>query len=1162
MKRSVLVIAALFLTAAAFAEIPMREGKEWCSIRLLQPPKPGEKVVLSVRYQLGEEKGRLACDLHWHDREGKPRGFLAASTRKAPEVTGSGEEIFEITLPEREDMRGFLAVVYLSPDGSFKGRSRLASTQLVRLEPVLPQAEPPVFDPAAETRSWRFPHAKVLPHGDLEWAPEPFRFRPEGELRYIDFERGDDRNSGRDRNSPWKHHPWDAAATGNAAGDATGDTFVFRRGVVYRGVLEAKRSGTPARPLRLTSDPAWGEGRAVLSGAERVSGVWKRNGKIWSLTLPAGTPPRTVWEIADGETRPLILARTPNWRFDDPDDIRAGWFVWQSASREKGAPAVTGRDPVNLKGLDPKSLAGALVHSEYYGLIGYPEHGRVVSLDAGKGELIFQFPTYRAAPVTDNRYYLEDALAFLDEPGEFFYDAAANRLYLRLPGDRDPNRAVIEIGRETRAVILTDRSDIEISGLAFRRFNEDVPGRPTWSWNGQPPACVVLNGDCRRITVANCEFIHVAAAVCGGAKSSARQGACLDRISIRDNDIRFAADHGVSLGDGGRDQEDGAPWIFRVEVLRNRIRDTGLRSHSFGNAVKISHARVGEVAGNIIERTGGSGIVVYVGKNGWITEDGRDVPFCRFFIHHNKVADPLLLLNDYGGIETWQGGPTYVYNNLSLNPGGYRHYYRRWAADRNETRNMKSYTTGRFGFAYYLDGGFKNYLFNNIAAGKNGMPGDPRCNSAGLMQVHGYNNSFFHNTFYRFGAGSRQQFSVQSQSVNEDRMPGLTAYLANLWLDAGDCFFSHDAWLPNPRDLEKSPIDYTTIAFARNVFAGKPRTFGTLEYGHGDYPDLVSFRRALEKRKTEVSSLGTMSAQNPLTAPAAGDFRPKAATGEPVRHFVPWSLYGTVGEWHFRRYPDPANPRIPDESCYLNREHRHRFMYRFIPRADLQCVGVTPQDFTAGVLEDWTEGALRFNGKNYAFLPMTELLRDGDYTLKKSGAFHFAAGERPTVDMAGNNFLVEAVFRTEAGHTGGLLAAKITEGRGYRLGIDAAGCAYLELGFDGTFCRVASSRPVNGGGWIHLVAEADRRNGRLLLSLDGKRDAEAALPPGSASLANPADFRVGEGLRGDLDFLRVARGTLVDAFTTIGELYDWQFNGPFLGDFTGRERRDAGALSR
>ena len=50
----------------------------------------------------------------------------------------------------------------------------------------------------------------------------------------------------------------------------------------------------------------------------------------------------------------------------------------------------------------------------------------------------------------------------------------------------------------------------------------------------------------------------------------------------------------------------------------------------------------------------------------------------------------------------------------------------------------------------------------------------------------------------------------------------------------------------------------------------------------------------------------------------------------------------------------------------------------------------------------------------------------------------------------------------------------------------------------------------------------------------------------------------GRGLDGAIDFLRIARGTLADAKTTVEELHAWEFGGPFLEDFTGRERPAGG----
>lgn len=70
------------------------------------------------------------------------------------------------------------------------------------------------------------------------------------------------------------------------------------------------------------------------------------------------------------------------------------------------------------------------------------------------------------------------------------------------------------------------------------------------------------------------------------------------------------------------------------------------------------------------------------------------------------------------------------------------------------------------------------------------------------------------------------------------------------------------------------------------------------------------------------------------------------------------------------------------------------------------------------------------------------------------------------------------------------------------------------------------------------------------------------------SLGNTADLLIGRGpegnfFKGTIDFLRLSKGTLAEARTTIAELYKWELDGPFLRDFTGIKpigRRDVGAI--
>ena len=45
---------------------------------------------------------------------------------------------------------------------------------------------------AADDFAWQQDYAKVIPSGDIQWAPRKFQFTTGNAIRYIDFESGDD----------------------------------------------------------------------------------------------------------------------------------------------------------------------------------------------------------------------------------------------------------------------------------------------------------------------------------------------------------------------------------------------------------------------------------------------------------------------------------------------------------------------------------------------------------------------------------------------------------------------------------------------------------------------------------------------------------------------------------------------------------------------------------------------------------------------------------------------------------------------------------------------------------------------------------------------------------------------------------------------------------
>ena len=141
---------------------------------------------------------------------------------------------------------------------------------------------------------------------------------------------------------------------------------------------------------------------------------------------------------------------------------------------------------------------------------------------------------------------------------------------------------------------------------------------------------------------------------------------------------------------------DGGVWgaecpqgrLYDVHVLRNHLSQIGRRPSRFGqgHAIEVDCAETAEIAGNVGQRLYGSGIFVFGGKR---SAAKVDRPLTRILIHHNKIVDSLLNNNDWGGIETWQGGPAYVFNNISGNPRGYKTWGYKLQPDKPSTSTFR-----------------------------------------------------------------------------------------------------------------------------------------------------------------------------------------------------------------------------------------------------------------------------------------------------------------------------------------------------------------------------------------------------------------------------------------------------------------------------------------
>lgn len=1061
-------------------------------------------------------------------------------------------------------------------------------------------APAPSFRRASGPYSWETSYARRDKAGGLAWTPRPFTLHVGDSVRHVDFAGGDDMEDGLSPTTAWKHHPWDPRATGRAATGRGVHTYVFKRGVIYRGALAGADSGGPNQSIRLTSDPAWGTGEAVLSGSVQLPNRWQRGAdhpdipdphQVWWQDLRFA--PRCLWLVGGDRTTRVPLARMPNWTASDPEDVKREWWNWDNpghpyfnltmTSRDGRRELAMGRDTRHITGPEDLYL-GALLWAEFGWVDGTPYPSRVQGFDASKNALGFE--GYLGSPTSRvicryHRYYLEDKPHYLDDPnGEFWFRKRADgggRLYLRLPNGGDPNVARLEAGRETTILDLTGARHVEVSGLTFRFTNVawDLAELP-WQYGNRfrlkkhlHPACIRVWGGAEDLTIAHCTFEHVNS---GLLMKAVTPGESLDRIVVRDCVFRETDHHGVSIEDGllwGDTQPDRGGHLFDVKILRNAFTRTGLRPPRVGsgNAINLDNPQTLEVAGNVVDRAWHAGINVRGAK---ISGNLRDCPLSRLLIHQNKVTNAIRTGDDCGNIETWQGGPAYVFNNVSGNPGGYRHSA--YELDRGKANPGGA----RFGMAYYLDGSFKNYVFNNIGWGLSRDIRNRTGATAMFQEIIGFQNTFFNNTAYNFVKGSRRQAPQAGRNM----------YLGNVWDGIGDWVFWHTtpAKAPtagNEQDEGAAETDYEleTNAYAGNVFHDIEGKMGSFLSSGAWHQTLAEAQQVLRAAGALAADVGVETERPPLRDPANGRFDlavDSAAVDRGAKVFVPWATYANVGEWNF--YPAGRDAvRIPDEHWSMPPYYYVRDTYHRNPRFPLTGVNISRRDFVPGPLENWISGACSFNGTDqYAYCPNTIL----NQTLRVPITYKWDRnGQQETLDVSGKafrspqvhdtSFLVEAYFRTEPGHTRGILVRKCHDS-GYTLAVNPSGGITFRVGGDPGSRHVRSAFAINDGRWHHVLAECDRDQGRLILNIDGRRDTIAPGIGADVSLANEADLYVGgtpQGgfLHGTLEFLRISLGTLKDAKTTIDELYAWQFDGPFLYDFAGNPpqgKRDAGALER
>ncbi len=423
------------------------------------------------------------------------------------------------------------------------------------------------------------------------------------------------------------------------AAGLTRDVRVLLRGGTYyvpEGVaFGPEDSGTAEHAIAYAAYP--GE-VPVLVGGVRITDWTRHEGAVWRAPIPNGIEPTQLFENG----RRLALARAPN----------NGYFRTGRAVEGKPKTAFVYR----AKDLDPTGWdwsEGRVFmwpthdwFSTDKPIAGIDPEKRIIQLN-GKGG-------YDIRP--NNRYFVKNILALLDQPGECTISLKQRRVYVR------PRRP--SIGRQ-RIVASSTENLIAIHG---------IEGRPVRNLHFEGLDLSIANGDVVRISGAEDCSIRFCTIENGGTRGVFIQGRA-QRITVYGNLIREHGLHGVELQGLGPGQPD---VNHHHTVENNHIHHCGrLVGHGYGVRVqqsghnRILHNHIHHMPRYATTIKGTRYQVLRKQIGGVAFENRHDFLHSRNnLLAYNHIHHVNLDSQDTGAMESWGPGRDNVYDHNLIHDVG------------------------------------------------------------------------------------------------------------------------------------------------------------------------------------------------------------------------------------------------------------------------------------------------------------------------------------------------------------------------------------------------------------------------------------------------------------------------------------------------------------
>lgn len=481
-------------------------------------------------------------------------------------------------------------------------------------------------------------------------------------------------------------------------GDMSGDIVVYLRGGDYRitepVVFDTRDSGTNGHKIIYT---AYKDEVPVINGAQKVSGWTKYNDKLWSAPLDRDTKLRNFY-VNDRRANMGSVRVNAKGGYGEYS-VRAGQadWAWDSGKKSDGVSYNASDIPRITSNFDDLEIINGTTWNENIVCtrdVKY-ENGSLVLLMQQPYGAIAQTPGWGAGFSTGGTHTIYNSLSFVDDPGEFYFDKTAGKVYYYPRQGEDMSSADAEAPIADQLIVIKGNSTSDrVTGISFEGITfantdyqlADVAGShgkttcqaaQTYTafadsnWHKYkyemadtlPAAINVTNSD-------SIEFIGNVVKHTGADGISMTNDVINSTVTgnyitdITSSGITVGHPQHIYIGDASWDNHEkfpkGIEGICKNDLIsQNMLYDISV-VHGFGGCAAITtyYADSVKILSNTIEKTAYNGIHL-----GWGWCNFKDSTTCRDnMICYNRVINSLNRLHDSGGIYTIGQMPGTVIN--------------------------------------------------------------------------------------------------------------------------------------------------------------------------------------------------------------------------------------------------------------------------------------------------------------------------------------------------------------------------------------------------------------------------------------------------------------------------------------------------------------------